>query len=376
MDSEKLIKEEFTDEQQGVLKSIRLSRIVLPVLIGIGVVGYLVWKQFDPEEFAKINWTTHTLFWILGSIFLLIIRHLAYATRLRILSDGEFTWRKCVELIFIWEFSSAVSPTSVGGSAVAFFVLAQEKISTAKTATIVLYTIVLDTIFFIGSLPILFLIFGSNMIRPNMTSLGDIDGWGITFLGAYILMAVYGSLFYYGLFVNPIQIKRLLVGFTKIRFFRRYRAGAVDLGNDMILASRDMKRKRWPFHVGAFLSTAIAWSCRFLLLNFLIIGFVKSVDLSLWAQGALFARLETMFVIIAFSPTPGGAGFVEILFSGFLSDYVNLKTNALIIASIWRILTYYSYLLAGAIIIPNWVRKILISRRHKRGKNKKSKATS
>ena len=144
----------------------------------------------------------------------------------------------------------------------------------------------------------------------------------------------------------------------------------------MILASRDMKRKRWPFHVGAFLSTAIAWSCRFLLLNFLIIGFVKSVDLSLWAQGALFARLETMFVIIAFSPTPGGAGFVEILFSGFLSDYVNLKTNALIIASIWRILTYYSYLLAGAIIIPNWVRKILISRRHKRGKNKKSKATS
>ena len=71
-------------------------------------------------------------------------------------------WKKCIELIFIWEFSSAVSPTSVGGSAVAFFVLAQEKLSTAKTATIVLYTVVLDTIFFVGTLPILFAFFGTK----------------------------------------------------------------------------------------------------------------------------------------------------------------------------------------------------------------------
>ncbi|MBR9922319.1 MAG: flippase-like domain-containing protein [Bacteroidetes bacterium] len=351
-----------------------MSRIILPVLIGIGVVGYLMWKQFDPEEFAEINWTRHTLFWILGAGAILIVRHIAYSIRLFILSDKEFSFRKCIELIFIWEFSSAVSPTAVGGSAVAFFILAQEKLSTAKTATIVLYTIVLDTIFFIGTLPVLFLIFGPNMIRPNMTSLSDIDGWGFTFIGAYVLMAVYGSLFYYGLFVNPLQIKRLLVGFTKIRFLRKFRAGAIDLGNDMILASRDMKRKRWPFHVGAFLSTAVAWSCRFLLLNFLIIAFVDTVDMSFFSQGALFARLETMFVIIAFSPTPGGAGFVEILFSGFLTDYVNLKTNSLVISSIWRIITYYSYLLAGAIIIPNWIRKLLIARRRKRNTQKQKTA--
>ncbi|NJN77591.1 MAG: hypothetical protein HC803_04080 [Saprospiraceae bacterium] len=48
--------------------------------------------------------------------------------RLHILTEGEFTWRKCFELIFIWEFSSAVTPTSVGGSAVALFVLSQEKL--------------------------------------------------------------------------------------------------------------------------------------------------------------------------------------------------------------------------------------------------------
>ncbi|MEM1217263.1 MAG: lysylphosphatidylglycerol synthase transmembrane domain-containing protein [Bacteroidota bacterium] len=362
MNREDRIEEAFTDEQQDVLKSIRVSRIILPIFLGIGVVIYLLIRQFDPEEFSKINWTTYTLFWILLSLGILVVRHLAYATRLRILSEGAFSWWKCIELIFIWEFSSAVSPTSVGGSAVAFFILAQEKLSTAKTATIVLYTIVLDTAFFIGTLPLLFLIFGPNMIRPGMESIADIDGWGYTFLGAYAVMATYGSLFFYGLFINPGQMKRLLVGGTKIRFLRRYRRKAIELGNDMILASKGMRAKDWKFHLGAFLATAIAWSCRFLLLNCLIIAFVEAIPITFWDQFALYARLETMFAIIAFSPTPGGAGFVEILFSGFLVDYVAVKTNSLVISSIWRLMTYYSYLLIGAIIIPNWIRNILNER--------------
>ncbi len=358
--------EEFNEEQQDALRSIRVSRIILPVLIGIAAVGYMLWRQFDPVEFARIDWTAHTFFWIGACVLILIVRHLAYATRLRILSEGEFSWRKCIELIFIWEFSSAVSPTSVGGSAVAFFVLAQEKLSTAKTATIVLYTIVLDSIFFIGTLPILFLFFGTTMIRPDVKTLDDIGGWGFYFLFAYTLMATYCSIFYYGLFVNPVQMKRVLVGFTRIGFLKRYRRKAVELGNEMILASRHLKGQRLNFHLGAFLSTATAWSCRFLLLNCLIIAFISGIPVDFWTQFELYARLETMFVIIAFSPTPGGAGFVEILFGGFLSDYVNNPTYATVISTIWRLLSYYAYLLAGAIVIPNWIREILNERRRAR----------
>jgi len=363
--------EQFTDEQQDALSSIRMSRIILPVIIGLVAVGYMLWRQFDPEEFVKIDWTGHTLFWILTSVLILIIRHLCYAVRLRILSQGEFSWRKCIELIFIWEFSSAVSPTSVGGSAVAFFVLAQEKLSTAKTATIVLYTIVLDSIFFIGSLPVLFLFFGTNMIRPNLRSMEDLGGWGFYFLFAYGLMAVYASIFYYGLFINPDQIKRLLVGFTRISFLQQYRRKAVELGNDMIFASRELQQQDWKFHLGAFLGTAGAWSCRFILLNCLIIAFMTNIPLDFWTQFGLYARLEAMFVIIAFSPTPGGAGFVEVLFGGFLSDYVTNPTYATTISTLWRLLTYYSYLLAGAIVIPNWVRTILNERRRRRQEKKK-----
>jgi hypothetical protein len=356
----------FTDEQQETLQSIRPNRIIIPVLLGLAAVGYLLWRQFDPEEFARIRWTGHTLFWILTCVVLLAVRHLAYSYRLRILSQGEFSWWKCVELIFIWEFSSAVSPTSVGGSAVAFFVLAQEKLSTAKTATIVLYTVVLDGLFFILSLPVLYMLFGNNMIRPGLTRWSDLGPWGFYFVFAYSLMAIYTSLFYYGLFVSPRQIKRVLIGFTRFGFLRKFRHKAIELGNDMILASRELKAKRWPFHLQAFLSTATAWSCRFLLLQSLIIAFVYGISMAPLEQLKLYARLETMFVIIAFSPTPGGAGFVEVLFNGFLTDYVTNSTVGTTISTIWRLLSYYSYLIAGAIIIPNWLRTILNERRKMR----------
>jgi len=356
------VQDTFSKEQQEVLRSIRVSRIILPIIIGLVVVGYLLWKNFDPKTFAEINWNAHAWTWISASIGLLIIRHLSYALRLRILSEKQFSWSKCIELIFIWEFSSAISPTAVGGTAVALFVLAQEKLSAAKVATIVIYSAVLDTLFFVGTLPIYLFYFGPAIIRPGLSSFDSLDKWGYTFLFTYVFMAIYGSLFFYGLFINPQQIKRLLVGITKLSFLKRYQQKALQLGDDIVVASGEIWRKKWLFHVSAFLSTAGAWSCRFLLVNCLIIGIVN-VPLDFMTQGALYARLQTMFVIMAFSPTPGGVGFAEVVFGGFLTDYVP-SGIAPIIAFIWRFLTYYLYLLVGAIIIPNWIRNV-INRRKK-----------
>ena len=356
--------------EEEALESIRISRVIAPILLGIAAVFYLMWRQFDPAEFAKVSWSGKVIWGVALAALLLAIRHLAYATRLRILSKGDFSWRKCIELIFIWEFSAAVSPTSVGGSAVAFFVLAQEKLPAARTATIVLYTIILDTLFFIVSIPLLLLAFGPHIIRPGLSSFSELDAWGYTFIFAYIFMFFYGFLFFYGLFINPIHITRLLGRITGIRFLRRFRRRAILLGMEMVLASFDMKRQRWSFHIKAFLATIVAWSGRFLLLAMLIAAFKESwpTDPS-WYMG-LYARLQAMFVIIAFSPTPGGAGFIEVLFGGFLTDYVANDTNSIIIATIWRLMTYYFYLLAGAIVIPNWIREVLNYRKEAAQKKK------
>ncbi len=358
----------FNKSQEDILSSIRMSRVILPVIIGIGVVFYLLYQQFDPEEFAKISWSLHTLFWLLLSIVFVVLRHLAYAARIKWLSEGVFSWKKAIQLIFIWEFSSAVTPTSVGGSAVALFALSQEKIPAAKTTAIVLYTVVLDTLFFVSTLPLLMLLFGPEIIRPGLNSLSNLGPWGVTFVSAYFVMFAYGAFFYYGLFINPNQLKRTAVGITSLPFLRRWKRKAVELGNNFIIASKELKAKDRRFHLKVFSATAAAWIFKFTLINCIIIALVSALEPTFLSQLKLYARLEAMFIIMAFSPTPGGSGFAEFVFGGFLSDYVP-RGIALVVATVWRLFTYYSYLLAGAIIIPAWINRIISQRL----KNRQSK---
>lgn len=340
------------------LSGIRVSRVFIPIVIGIGVVSYLLWKQFDYDSFQKLIWDRWTISWILGGIGFFVIRHFAYANRLRILSDGKFGWRKSIELIFIWEFASAVSPTSLGGSAVALILLAKEQIKAAKTVTIVLYSVVLDTLFFIISLPLLYLVLGPRVIRPGMSSLTDIDGFGITFIIVFFVMFAYGFIFFYGLFYRPQQISKFLMFLSKIKWLKRFKDSLAKTAEDVIISSAELKKKSPVYHMKATLSTFTAWFCKFSLMVCLIYGIIRTVPVNLENSALIYGRYETMFAITAFSPTPGGSGLAEYLFGGFYSDFVPV-TLAVVIAFIWRLISYYSYLFIGVVVVPTWIRKVM-----------------
>ena len=343
-------------EKTELPRSVRLSRIILPMILGAGAIVYLFWRQFDPQEFAAIHWSAHTFTWISIGVLTAVTRDVAYATRLRVLTNREFSWWKCFEIIIIWEFSSAVSPTSIGGSAVAFFILAQEKMPMARTITIVLYTIVLDSLFMLLTLPILFAVFGYDIMRPGAHTFADTGGWGYYFLTFYGIKLGYAIVFFYGLFINPQQLRRFLGWLTNNWLLRRIHVGAVKLGDDLLIASQGLWGQPWRYHLQAAMATATAWVFRFLLISCLIIAFVPTLPLTFTAQFELYARLQTMYFMIMFSPTPGGAGLIELLFGGFLTDYISSPTLSTVVSTIWRLLSYYLYLLAGALVIPNWLR--------------------
>jgi glycosyltransferase 2 family protein len=351
--------DQLNQEQHKVLRSLSASRIILPTLLGLVAVGYVFWRNFDAAEFAKIEWTAWVFTWIFIGIICVLIRDLAYAYRLRILTEGELSWRKCIEVVVIWEFSSAVSPSALGGSAVAFFILSQERLSVARTVTIVTYTIVLDALFMLLTLPILFMVFGFDMIRPNAQTFADTGAWGYSFLAFYGFMIFYSIVFAYGIFIGPKQMKGLLHWVTNNKLLRRFNAGANKLGEDLVMASDGLKKQSLSNHLQAMLGTLIAWVFRFLLISCLIIAFVPDLPLNLGFQFELYARLQSMFFMIMFSPTPGGAGVIELLFGGFLTDYINSKTLSSVISAIWRILSYYIYLIGGAIVVPMWIKKVL-----------------
>ncbi len=352
-------------EEQEVLDSININKIILPVAIGIVVVLGLMWRQFDLEMLSKLTWSRTATLWVVAAVVVICLRHVAYMTRLRIMTDKEFTWKKCFELIFIWEFSSAVTPTSVGGSAVAMFVLAQEKLAAGKIATIIFYTIIFDTFFFILGLPVLLLIHGKFLISPGGVGGGALTTW---FFIAYGIMITYGSLFFYGIIINTKHVQRILLWFCEFRLLRRFKNQAYQLTEDMVLTAKEIRSKPLSYHLGGFLSTAAAWSFRFITVMCLMLAFVPSLsnNFNLGEQFLIFGRLLVMYVVLALSPTPGGAGIAESAFGPFLNDFLPVAGIALIIALLWRVLTYYSYLIAGAIVIPNWIRGVLNRRKKKK----------
>jgi hypothetical protein len=351
--------EELSEEQRSVLRSLRASRMVVPILLGLGVVAWLVLRNFDFSKLQNINWTVTTFLWIAAAITLLILRHLAFSLRMWILAQGHFSFIKCIELVLIFEFSLCITPTTIGGSAVSLFVLTQERLSAARTTTIVLYKVVLDTLFFIGTFPLLYAINGAQIIRPGMKSLSDVNGESTLFFMSYIGMISYGLFLFYGLFINPKLIKQFLVRVTSIPFLRRFRERAEHLGSEIVLASADMKNIGWRQHTAAFIATWTAWTCKFFLISCLIIGIDQPV-MDAPREVLLYSRLQSMFIIMALSPTPGGAGIAEGLFYPFLHDFISNLEVATVIALIWRLMSYYAYLAAGAIIVPNWIRKVFL----------------
>ena len=339
-----------------VLQSISPSKIILPILLGLGVVAYMFYKDYDPEALKQIKFTSNTLFWILMAILCAALRHFAYMARLRLMTDNFFSWKKSLELLFIWEFSSCVSPTSVGGSAVALFVLSHEKLSTGKTATIVVYSVIFDTIFFIIGIPFWYFILGPELLT------GIKGNWTSFLYPAYAAMLIYGLVFFYGIFIGPRLIKRLLFRITSLKPLKRFRKKMVQLGNDMIVASDEMKKKNIFYHLKTFFWTAIAWSMRFILLNCLIIALFSSLNADFGDQLMIFARQKAMYVIMALSPTPGGVGFAEWTCRDFLHDFVPVELST-VLSLPWRFLTYYIFLFVGVFVVPNWVRKVLNNRK-------------
>ena len=62
-----------------------------------------------------------------------------------------------------------------------------------------------------------------------------------------------------------------------------------------------------------------------------------------------------MWIMMLVSPTPGGSGFAEFVFTEYLGEFLPGAVGAIAMAILWRLVTYYPYLLAGVFIVPKWV---------------------
>lgn len=342
---------------QGQLSEISPYKIIVPILLGLLAVGYLLYRDFNIESFRAIDWDWSTGVFLACAVGCTVVRHWAYMWRLRILSDSALNWRQCFDVISLWEFSSSVTPTRVGGIAVALIFLIREKLKAGRSAAIVLTTVFLDSIIFILLTLLFWLIYGNTILSPNfkednLASLLDGDAWVYTFFVAFALMFGYTLLLAYGLFFNPQSFRWLMQTLFSFPLLRRWKVGAVKLGNDVALASEDLRSRGFAYWFRSSAATFISWTFRFLVVNFLILSVLSVADHFL-----LYARQLTLYQILVLTPTPGASGVADFAFKDFFADVITNKGLASAIGAIWRLITYYPYLILGALILPTWIKR-------------------
>jgi hypothetical protein len=154
-------------ENPKALKLFSPLRIGITIAIGLSVASYLVIKDFDVKNFENISWGWQSTLWILVAILMILLRDFAYILRIRILTDQKISWRHSFDTIMLWEFASAITPSVVGGSGVAIYIVNKEGVSLGRSTAVVLSSAFLDELFYIIMAPLVIFFAGVSNLFPS-----------------------------------------------------------------------------------------------------------------------------------------------------------------------------------------------------------------
>jgi uncharacterized protein (TIRG00374 family) len=349
-----------TPQAKELTKYLRPGRLLLPVGIGLGVASWMLYRNFDASAFDGISFGTSAWLWLSAAFMMVVIRDAAYMMRISVLTERELNLKQCFEVTMLWEFASALAPPILGGGfAFAILILNREKINLGKSISVIMFTSFLDGMFFALIAPLVYFGFGESTLFSNLNEgSGQKIMFGeelsITFWVIYFVVLAYKLFVAYALFINARAVKSFLLKVFGFRILRRWRFHALQTGTEMVIASRELKNKKIGYWFWSFLATCISWSARFFIINFIIKAF-SSIDFD---HLLLYSRQVVIGILMIGSPTPGGSGAAEIMFSNFLGEFIGNPALTSALAILWRLISYYPYIFVGAIVLPRWLARV------------------
>ncbi len=350
-------------ESKETIPAINWKNIVLPVLLGIGLSLYLILSTIKPQQLFDLPVSGRFYLGLLLAFLTVIARDSAYIYRIREITGRKLSWWKSFEVIMLWEFGSAVTPGAVGGIALALFILKKEGISYGRSTATIMLTTFLDNLAFVLVFTLLFFTVGSQMffVPANCADLkGNALLQSVSYVAgkAWIGYAIlFGASLFLGvaLFIVPHRAKGFFHGLASFRFLQRFSKPLLNLGDEIEITSNEFKNLSALFYLRVFGATVVSWVSRYLLANALIFAF-SNLPLN---QLEVLARQYVIWVFIIIPSTPGASGIAEIFFQvfncPFIPEGLGLSAKA---AFIWRLYSYYLYLVIGAIVLPKWISRV------------------
>lgn len=349
-------------------KYFSLWKVILPVLIGLSVVILMFWHESKKDNLAEV-WHDMHFTWrswlciVLGFVFMWG-RDFGLTWRFRALTDRQLSWGKAYKVDFLCEFTSCVTPSAVGGSSLGMVFLNSQGIEIGRATTLMITTLFLDELFFVISCPLVVCLTPAKYIFDSGGGAFS-EGMKLTFWIVYSIIAAWTFILFTGIIWKPEWISKLLNKISGWKILKKWSSNIIELGNNMVATSKELRKKPFIFWLEVFGGTAVSWVSRYLVVNALFLGFIPQDDRWQWM---ILARQFVIWVVLMVSPTPGGSGVSEWIFTNYYGDLVPNIGMALIMAIFWRIISYYVYLGIGAVIVPAWLKESL-GRFHKKKKD-------
>ncbi len=325
-------------------------RVAVPILIGLAVVVWLFHREFNFDVWKSVHFDTRVIFCIILAWIFMAGRDFGLTWRFRTLTDKDITWGQALRVNFMCEFTSAITPSAVGGSSLGMIFLHHEGINLGRATTLMLTTLFLDELFFSVACPIIMLAIPHNELFGFNDNTFE-NGLQVVFWIVYSILVAWTAILFLGILVKPNGIKNTFIFIFKFRWLRRWQPAVIALGDNMVAASVELRKRPLGWWWKVFSATILTWSSRFLVVNALFLGFVPYAD-----QLVVFGRQFVVWVVLMVSPTPGGSGISEWLFTEYYGDMLHNAGIALVIALFWRIITYYVYLIVGVFLAPSMLK--------------------
>lgn len=340
-------------EQEKALKVLNPKSIWLPVGLGLALVAFMAYRddQFTPETFKLFS--DFRLPFILLALVVIVIKDSLNALRVRMISHAEINFTSAIRIVLLWEFAIAVTPPLVGAAAVLVFIIFKEGQSFGKALAYTLLLAILDNLFFLTASP-LALWLSNGAVLPVNTSGSSFLEKGMTgvFWYSYTTILFFTFFMLSALLLFPKTVRKLLSGLMQWKPLRKWEPVVMKQSDEMVLASQVLKGQSMLHWVKLIGITYLVWIFKFALVNVWVNGFVGV----LWEDQVLMVgRHLMMWIVMLVSPSPGNAGTAELIFPTFYGDIAG--EYSFLSSILWRLSTYYPYLIVGVFLIPKWWKK-------------------
>lgn len=346
-------------ENQSVASRFKPSMVIWPILFGLIGVGYMFWREMRdgiPDE--PLTLANHWWVFVLLVILFTLLKDFSGMYRLRVMSGMPLKFRQLFRIRMLYEFTSAVTPSAAGGSSLEVLFIHREGVKVSRATSMTILALFLDEMLMIILFPLLLLVIPYHEL---FTSEGAFQyGYLWAFLIGYALKFIWVTILFIGLFCKSTIIVKIIGLIFKLKFLRKYKMRGLRTALEIRNCALEIQHEKFGYWLRMFVSTAGIWVLRFLIANAAIMIFnpLSGAD-----NLMCFARQYILNIIGIIVPTPGGSGFAEVMFNDFLAEYISQKVSTMVITPVWRISTYYYYLIAGVIILPQWLGKSKLLRK-------------